>query len=458
MPKGPKKPERGVVWPKDKKGGRSTSSAGKAIIAASLAGIGSDKATAAAEKCAREKNWRFGYIKHFETLVRRSLDSPAAALASAKAGVEAMHSMFEFVGDDGAVSSFADLMASPVASSFKTGTVKGKGAMPKTGFTMPYKGEDLSGAALKQQLDRWAAYGTVEPDCAASLKTLVDDPSLLDLSGQTFVCIGAGSAMGPYPYLLSLGAHVIAVDIPGAWGERPTAMWQRLLDTAARSPGTVTFPKAQTGSGSDASLAGCDLMTQPHHILHWLKAECTKAAKKGSVTVGNYTCVAAATAATTSATATTRTTTSTSTAAARHALPLPTLRLTRPAPSLQVPRRRAPRQALHLRRRYHVRAGRARPVPGLGLPVHPVRLPRHPGRCPPGCQGRLRVQLWQAVGDVLQPRVDGQSVRGGDGRGCYYFYYYHHHYYYHSLPRFSGARPTPPTPSSPPRAGPRSHT
>ena len=43
-------------------------------------------------------------------------------------------------------------------------------------------------------------------------------------------------------------------------------------------------------------------------------------------------------------------------------------------------------------------------------------------------------------------------------RGCYYYYYYHHHYYYHSLPRFSGARPTPPTPSSPPRAGPRSLT
>ena len=36
----PKAPEKGICFPKDKKGGRSTSDAGKAIIAASLRGSG----------------------------------------------------------------------------------------------------------------------------------------------------------------------------------------------------------------------------------------------------------------------------------------------------------------------------------------------------------------------------------------------------------------------------------
>ena len=31
--------------------------------------------------------------------------------------------------------------------------------------------------------------------------------------------IGAGSAMGPFPKLLEMGATVVAIDIPGAWGK-----------------------------------------------------------------------------------------------------------------------------------------------------------------------------------------------------------------------------------------------
>ena len=37
----------------------------------------------------------------------------------------------------------------------------------------------------------------------------------VDLTGQHFVLIGAGSAMGPFIKLLEYGATVIAIDIPG---------------------------------------------------------------------------------------------------------------------------------------------------------------------------------------------------------------------------------------------------
>ena len=47
------------------------------------------------------------------------------------------------------------------------------------------------------------------------------------------VMIGAGSAMGPFPKLLEMGATVVAIDIPGNWGKgtkRPTStLWKRCL-------------------------------------------------------------------------------------------------------------------------------------------------------------------------------------------------------------------------------------
>ena len=51
-----KAPETGIVFPTDKKGGRSTSSAGKSIIAAALNAVAAG--AKAAEKCGKERNWR----------------------------------------------------------------------------------------------------------------------------------------------------------------------------------------------------------------------------------------------------------------------------------------------------------------------------------------------------------------------------------------------------------------
>ena len=72
MPPKPKGPEKGICFPKDKKGGRSTSDAGKAVIAAALRGANTEEARKMAESCEKERNWRFKYNKHFKNLVKVS--------------------------------------------------------------------------------------------------------------------------------------------------------------------------------------------------------------------------------------------------------------------------------------------------------------------------------------------------------------------------------------------------
>ena len=51
-----------------------------------------------------------------------------------------------------------------------------------------------------------------------------------------FVLLGAGAAMGPFEILLQFGGNIIALDL-----DRKN-IWQRLIATARKSPGTITFP------------------------------------------------------------------------------------------------------------------------------------------------------------------------------------------------------------------------
>ena len=54
----------GAEFPKDSKGGRSTSETGKQVFAAALAGAGTPEGDKASAACAKERNWRFGYDAH----------------------------------------------------------------------------------------------------------------------------------------------------------------------------------------------------------------------------------------------------------------------------------------------------------------------------------------------------------------------------------------------------------
>src|SRR6185312_10159680 len=108
--------------------------------------------------------------------------------------------------------------------------------------------ERLSGDALLRQLDAWVAAGIIESSCADAVRTVAASPDWLALPGRTVVVLGAGAEVGPLPVLLSWGARVIGIDLP-----RP-AIWDRVLETAKRSGGTLLVPVADWLAGLDGPL------------------------------------------------------------------------------------------------------------------------------------------------------------------------------------------------------------
>ena len=96
------------MFPTDEKGGRSTTTAGKKILAAALAAV--QGGAEAAEKCSKERNWRFGYHKHFMKMVKLQCGDPKSSLDVAKAGLAYMHKEFQFVTKDDVTMPFAEAM------------------------------------------------------------------------------------------------------------------------------------------------------------------------------------------------------------------------------------------------------------------------------------------------------------------------------------------------------------
>lgn len=263
----PPPPPRGLVFPVNaKRGDRGSTPVAKAILSAAIGAVSPEKA----EKVMKERNWRFGYVKHFLGMVEEQMKSEENALAVAKAGLAKAYEIFEFISSDGeSTTTFGKAMAKAGNSKFFTGVVKGEAASSKNILEVPYKGQKLSGQALKDQVDKWMNYGTIEVTAGEAIKNCVDNPGYLDLSDQYFVLLGAGSAMGPFLVLMALGANVIACDLDRA------GIWKRLITIAKNSPGSITFPMKveQSSCKSDDELyaaSGCNLFTDTPEIRNWL--------------------------------------------------------------------------------------------------------------------------------------------------------------------------------------------
>jgi hypothetical protein len=143
----------------------------------------------------------------------------------------------------------------------------------------------LRGGALLRRLERWAEDGVIEPSCADAVTAVAAHPEWLGLPGRTVAVLGAGAEVGPLPVLLSWGARVIAVDVP-----RPP-VWERVLETARRSGGTLLVPVAPEapgrpppGAGSEdlARRVGLDLVSDVPAAAGWL------AGVDGPLVLGNY--------------------------------------------------------------------------------------------------------------------------------------------------------------------------
>eukprot|EP00752_Nemacystus_decipiens_P001371 g1359.t2 len=267
----PPRPLDGLVWPlvpnSKKQGDRSTTWANKQALAAAIGAVD----PALAERVLGERQWRQKYTKYVYKHVEACLQSKEAAVASSKAGLEWVHSNFEFIRD-GKSMTLGDAMTS-ITGSFETGFLKGRKPRPtETVLEVPYKDKILKGKALEDQVDKWVSYGTIEPSVGAAIKEVSQKGEWRDLSDRYFVLLGAGSAMGPLKLLLELGANIVAIDL-----DRP-GIWQRLLDLAENSCGTITFPlkegKPQASLSTREELcaaAGSNLLAHTPEILNWLK-------------------------------------------------------------------------------------------------------------------------------------------------------------------------------------------
>lgn len=293
----------GVQWPKDKKGERSSTALNQGILAAA-AKCGPGGAPAAA-KISSEKKWRFKYNEHLLEHVSQSLESEAGCIAMATGGLAHAHDSFQFIrnGKETPMKVAMDVFATtPWGTAEITGgkslsanpTLEIMYGGPTTGQSYTAfkskRASTISGAALRKQLDAWAAYGTIEPDVAEALKRLQDNETeWLDLSDMYFVLLGAGSAMGPLLFLLALGANVVAVA-------QSRTLW-RILRQVESLPGRVIFPVLKGSEqlvssmlkdgNQDAfcNVAGCNLIAETPEIANWI----VSVAPGKALTIGNYT-------------------------------------------------------------------------------------------------------------------------------------------------------------------------
>mmetsp|Transcript_20526 Transcript_20526/g.56660 ORF Transcript_20526/g.56660 Transcript_20526/m.56660 type:complete len:751 (+) Transcript_20526:108-2360(+) len=262
----PPPPPRGLCWPVDEKGERSSTKVNQAIVAAAVGAVNESKAKA----ILKTKGWRFGYWKHLKALVEEQCTSPEAALKIAQSGLDKAYELFEFVAPDGSAVSYKEAMSKKATEKFETMVIKGTGKSKVEKLEVPYKGETLSGQKLIDQVNKWVDYGTIEPSAGEAIIKCVENPEWIKKnSDRYFVLLGAGSAMGPLLVLLSIGANVVAVDL-----DRPM-IWKRLIGLARDSMGTLTFPvkadpKTLKTDEEIFASAGCNLFTHTPMIRDWL--------------------------------------------------------------------------------------------------------------------------------------------------------------------------------------------
>ena len=264
-------PELGVVFPRAADGRRSTAAVGRAVAADALLAVDPAGSRAAEQ----ETNWRTGYLVHFRRLLEAGLGARPDAVSIAQDGLASLHDRMRVLGADGReapLSKWSDVLP---AEQLATAEVHGA-AQPETELSLPFHGHRLRGDELHRRLDTWVRDGVMEPSAAEAVRTVMANPDWLSLQGRTVVVLGAGAEMGPLQALLRWGARVAAVDLP-----RPP-VWERLLDTARDSAGTLLVPVRDGREEPDPAHVGADLTAEVPTVASWL------AHVEGDLVLGNY--------------------------------------------------------------------------------------------------------------------------------------------------------------------------
>ncbi|MFT4008746.1 MAG: hypothetical protein QM655_01755 [Nocardioidaceae bacterium] len=255
--------QHGIAFARTSSGERSTTAAGRAIVAAALGAVDPVGARAAAG----DTNWRTGYLLHYRRLVEAGIDSRDDWVAIARAGLDEAYRNLVVAGAEGDLPLDSLATAAP-ARTLDTVTVTGA-RKPETELSLPYRGDRLSGEALRAQLAAWENTGIVEPSVTAAIGEVMEHPEWLALPGRTVAVLGAGAEMGPLTALLRWGATVAGVDLP-----RPD-IWKRVREIAEQSAGTLLVPV--TGES-----VGADLLAEVPEVADWLVG------LPGRLAVGTY--------------------------------------------------------------------------------------------------------------------------------------------------------------------------
>lgn len=271
----PKPASDGVVLPANAKGERSSTSFGRDVMAKAAG------ETDLGAAIAREKDWRHGYIEPFVRLTEVGAESKESVCEIADRGLKHAIGAAEFIRDGAAVSLSALPPASP-ARSFGCAKISQSGSEVAP-TKVPYRGEQLEGQQLVEQIDAWVQKGCMEESAAQAAKAGLGK-SGQGLRDHQFVVLGAGSELGPFELLLKAGATVLAV------ATRRPGRWKRHMAYARFTAGTMLVPLApgasETGSDEElAEAAGADLSADLPEVLDWLAKNLDP---KRPTTVGTY--------------------------------------------------------------------------------------------------------------------------------------------------------------------------
>jgi hypothetical protein len=255
---------RGIQFPLDASGKRSSAASGRHILAAALRVLDAP----AADACLAERDWRHAYPRHLRRLVALQAANPRATVASCRAGLDAAWQALVFVREGQPVP-LRQAMATPCLPGLQTLRLRGSGDSAPARWEVPYKGRRLSGEALARRIDAWLARGIIEASNAQALHLARCHPDWFDLSDRQLVLLGAGSEAGPLGWLARWRANIVAVDLA-----RPAA-WKKIAQRVREGNASLIAPVATSASLSgnsnlDMSLAGADMLTHTPEIAAWL--------------------------------------------------------------------------------------------------------------------------------------------------------------------------------------------
>ena len=209
------------------------------------------------------EGWRSDYVELLHELTAACGRSPEAATAAADAGLASMRSrlVFERAGSERPLERALETIEPNAAHG--TGVIAGT-APPVRELRVPYRGRELQGKELREQLARWVDGGVVEPSFAQAIELVAENPDWLALAGRTVVLVGAGAELAPLQPLCAWGARVAAIDLP------VPAIAERVGAIARAGAGEVIVPlDGDGGQGADIAHA----LPEVHRWLDGLPGE-----------------------------------------------------------------------------------------------------------------------------------------------------------------------------------------